>query len=192
MTVQDGDSVSKLALVSAMESARFPHQVAHFVRELQRIKQKGTIEIESNLPLTDTFKEEFSGKKRFAVGEVEARCDHGLVVSNLERELRKRQFVVGNRFPMDLYILDPGGQAIILFEIKTDSILPSCYEAIGQLLFYSARLDRKPHLVAVFPQPFSEERGNIFNDLGIQCITYRWRHNQPEFDNSQIANWQIT
>lgn len=192
VSVQDGDSVSRLALVAALDSERFPYQVANFVHELQRIKQEETLETKPSVTLTDTFEEEFSGTKEYVVGKIEAECDHGLVVSSLEKKLRRAGLPVGNRYPMHLYVLDPNGEMVALFEIKTDSSSASCYGAIGQLLFYSARLDKKPQIVAVFPHLFDKEYESILNKIGIQCLTYKGKNNQPEFDNSQIANLQVT
>ena len=189
-TVQDGDSVSKLAMVAALSSRRFPHQIASFVYEVQRIKKEGKIETESRVPFTDTFKEGFSGTKEYVVGRVEAECDHELVVSSLEKLLRLTGLVLGNRYPMDLYVLDSSKRISTIFEVKTDSTSTSCYKAIGQLLFYSAKLDRRPQLIAVFPNTFDKQ--HTFDRIGIQCLTYRWRRNQPEFDDSHIANLEIT
>jgi len=191
VAVQDGDSVSRLALVAILNSEKFPWQIANFVHELQRIKQEDIVGTKPSVTLTDTFEEEFSGTKEYVVGKVEAECDHGLVVSSLEKKLRTEGLIVGNRYPMDLYVLDADGEMVTLFEVKTDSSSASCYEAIGQLLFYSARLDRKPQIVAVFPHPFDREYGDVFDKIGIQRLTYTWKDNQPEFDNSQIANLRI-
>lgn len=58
VVVQDGDSVSRLALVAALDSERFPYQIANFVHELQRIKQEVIVETKPSVTLTDTFKEE--------------------------------------------------------------------------------------------------------------------------------------
>jgi len=121
------------------------------------------------------------------VGKIEAECDHGLVVTELEQQLRLMEFVAGNRHPMDLYVLDSKGQITFLFEVKTDSTSTSCYEAAGQLLFYSAKLAKKPRLVAVFPDSLNKEFIDTFEEIGLQTLTYRWIKNKPYFNKDKIA-----
>jgi hypothetical protein len=71
--------------------------------------------------------------------------------------------------------------------MKTDSTSTSCYEAVGQLLFYSAKLAKRPRLVAVFPEPLDEKCITVFKKIGLQCLTYTWVRNEPHFDKHQIA-----
>jgi hypothetical protein len=178
--------VSRLVLIAELGSVRFPYQIAHFVHEVQRIK--GEVgKPKPNSQLSKTFKKEFSGKRKYSVGKIEAECDHGLVVDKLEQQLRLMGFVAGNSHPMDLYVLDPKGQITVLFEVKTDSTSTSCYEAVGQLLFYSAKLAKKPQLVAVFPESLDREFIDIFEEIGLQALTYRWIKNRLYFDKDEIA-----
>jgi hypothetical protein len=184
--VRDGNSVSTLALIAELGTERFPHQVAHFVHEVQRIK--GEVgKPKPDLQLSKTFKEEFSGKRKYSLGEVEAECDHGLVVGELAQQLQQMGFAVGNRYPMDLYIVSPKGSITALFEVKTDSTPTSCYESVGQLFFYSVELPKKPQLVAVFPDSLGMESMDIFDQIGVKSLTYRWTENKPFFDKGKIA-----
>lgn len=185
-TVQDGDVLSNLALIGTLNNSDLPYQVAHFVKEVQRIKGE-TGETKPDIQLPHIFKEEFSGKRKYSIGEVEAECNHGRVVSNLEGRLRSMGLLAGNKHPMDLYILDPSDRIAVLFEIKTDSTSTSCYEAIGQLLFYATKLTREPLLVAVFPDSLDRQYIDAFNEIGLQSLTYRWVANEPFFDEHQIA-----
>lgn len=184
--VHDGDVLSNLALIGELNSPRFAYQIAHFVYEVQRMKGEAS-ETKPDSQLPPTFTEEFSGKREYSIGKVEAECDHGIVVSNLERQLRSMGLVAGNRRPMDLYVLDPNGRIRVLFEIKTDSASTSCYEAVGQLFFYTAKLAAKPLLVAVFPDSLDRQCIDVFKEIGLQSLTYRWVKDEPSFDERQIA-----
>jgi hypothetical protein len=103
--VQDGEVASRLVLVAKFDSDEFPYQIAHYVHEVQRIKNEvGSTEPEIQLP--PIFKEEFSGKKKYGTREFEAECNHGLVVSELEKQLRSIGLIARNRIPNGL--LCPG------------------------------------------------------------------------------------
>lgn len=65
---QDGDAVTKLALIAALDSERFPHQLANFVYEIKRMKRNARmpiIETQSKFVVSPVFKEEFSGTKKY-------------------------------------------------------------------------------------------------------------------------------
>lgn len=184
--VKDGDMTLEMALVGELGTERFPYQVACFVKEVQRIKEQAyTAKPEIEFP--PSLSKEFLGKRRYSVGEVEAECDHGLVVRSLEKELGSDEIVTGSRHPFDLYVLDPDGQVSILFEVKTDTTPASCYEAIGQLLVYSAPFAKIPRLVAVFPDSLDRHYAEIFEKIGLRNLTYKWVKNEPIFEKRRVA-----
>jgi hypothetical protein len=184
--VSDGEIISALALVASFESPRFVAQVANFVREVERVKTRSITKIKSSTVQLTIFKEEFSGTKKFSATskEIEAKCDHGLVVNTLAKHLEKIGITIGNSPNIDLFVLDKNNNFKIMFEIKTTVTKTQCYEAIGQLYFNSAKLGKKPHLVAVFPENLNEEYKNVFKNLNIHCLTYKWINNEPKFDRS--------
>jgi hypothetical protein len=184
--VRDGEMVSKLALVASFESPRFAQQVANFVHEVERIKAISVSSKGSAGALETVFKEEFYGTKKVSSTskEIEAKCDHGLLVNTLAKDLEAFGITVGNSPGIDLYAVDENNNPKILFEIKTDTTKTQCYEAIGQLFFYSVKLGKKPQLVAVFPNYIDKESKNIIEKLNIQCLTYEWVDNKPQFDKS--------
>lgn len=116
------------------------------------------------------------------MGQVKAECDHGLVVSGLVRLLESEGHEVANRRPFDLFIYDEEG-INSLFEIKTDSTTTACYTAIGQLLVYSAGMQKKPSLFAVFPERLDERIRPAFAEIGIQLVLYNWDRDKLVFDN---------
>jgi len=183
-TVRDGDSTVQMALIAAFDSERFPQQVANFVNEVERIKNIKSIKIKPTLDVEAIFKEEFSGIKKISqIHEIEAKCDHGLVVNSLAKKLKYEGFTVGNRAQMDLYIVGKNMKIEALFEIKTDTTIQNCYNAIGQLLFHSCKFRAKPVMIAVFPSTLGKNHKAVFEKLGINILTYRWVNNQPCFSN---------
>jgi len=181
--VEDGEVISKLALIASFESPRFNEQIANFVREVERIK---TMTVSAKGPASgwdSIFKEEFYGKKKVSTvnKQIEAQCDHGLVVNTLAKNLESAGLTVGNSPNVDLFTIDETCNPNILFEIKTDATRTQCYEAIGQLFFHSAKLQKKPQLVAVFPSYIDEESKGTIEKLNIHCLTYMWIDNKPHF-----------
>ena len=184
--VKDGEIVSRLALVAAFDSSRFARQVANFVHEVERIK---AISVSSKGPaavLETIFREEFYGKKKISSTskEIEAKCDHGLIVNTLAKDLENIGMTIGNSQNIDLYTVDENNVPKILFEIKTDTTRTQIYEAIGQLFFNSAKLGKNCHLVAIFPKYIDKESKDIIEKLNIHCLTYEWIYNRPHFDKS--------
>lgn len=187
--VVDGDLISDLALIASLDSPRFAQQVAFFVHEVERIKAKLTGSVKVTTPIQKAqFKEEFHGVKKLGATskEIEARCDHGLVVNTLAKCLETLGITVGNTQNIDLYALDKQGDLKAMFEIKTSATGTDCYGAIGQLFFHSTRQNKKPRLFAVFPNDIDKESEEIMSELGIQCVTYRWMNSHPDFGDFEF------
>jgi len=181
-TVYEGE-FSRLVKVAAMDSNRLPNQVANFVHEVERVKGLATSREEQSPPIEMNLEGEFVEKKKFTRSQIiEASYDHRVVVNNLEKYLRLKGFTVGKKSPMDLFILGKNSEVGVLFEIKTDSTRTSYYEAIGQLFFYSSKLNTQTNVVAVFPETISKECKNVLKKLKIGCLTYQWVDDQPRFD----------
>jgi hypothetical protein len=191
VTVQDGEELSNLALIGSLNSERFPSQVANFVKEVVRIKREHETRTTPNIPLPAIFREGFSGKRKYEVGLVENECDHNIVVNHLAKKLQSLGVSVGSKQPYDLYVLGHTNDAIILFEIKTDSSTTDCYQAAGQLFFHSNIIGNRMQLVAVFPDSLDAEYLGVFRQIGIYCITYRWHNGVPLFDDAGIAGLEL-
>lgn len=182
--VKDGEVQNVVALVSALSSPRFARQVSEFVYEVDRIKSL----VSSGLPqvgiLGDSreFRKEFTGKKRYSIEkQIEARCDHGLVVNRLARALRSLGLKERNDRNRDLYILDSAGTVKALFEVKTDTSTSSLCSAIGQLMLYSIDLEECPRLILMIPKGVSTALEGKLNRLGVEVLTYGWSDDEVVF-----------
>ena len=135
--VSQGELTENFALVGALESKRFQKQVADFVKEVNRIKSLPT-KYRKLSAIKSGFTPEFQGIKEYSMSKnIAAKCDHGPIVGALREKLESQGIIVGNRGLMDLYVLDKTQKIHTLFEVKTDSTPTRCYEAIGQLFYYS-------------------------------------------------------
>jgi len=182
--VEDGELESAVALVGALSSPRFLRQIRQFVFEVGRIKSlvsSGSSPIEVS-PLDHEFREEFTGKKRYRVGkQIEARCDHGLVVNRLASALENLGFRVGNDRNRDLYVVDSAGRMTAIFEVKTDTSTTSLHSAVGQLMLYSVGLPGHPRLILAIPEKVSKTLEGKLNELVIELLIYRWSGDEVVF-----------
>lgn len=186
-SVQDGNVCSIVALVGDLDSKRFPIQVANFVHTLQQIKDDYSSGARySTPPSVETFKEEFTGKKAYTIGQVKAECDHGLVVKELAEILKSKGFRIANRRPIDLYNIGTNGDINSIFEVKTDSETTDFHTAIGQLMDYSSGMRKRPKLFAVFPETLDARFKEVLEEIGIQLILYKWENDTPLFSHFDI------
>lgn len=186
VSVRESNSIVRLALVASLGSKEFPQQMSVFVHEVARIKNIAPLHQQSNAHIRnrtfDAFREEFTGIKRYSSdSEIEAKCNHGIIVKGLKDRLISKGSKVGNRYGMDLYILDERGKVKTLYEVKTDTERQSCYAAIGQLFFNSIRLGSSPQLVAVFPDVLNKSFREVLGELGIKVLIYRLINGHPCF-----------
>lgn len=173
------DYPERFALVGMLSNPRFPIQVATFVKEVKRIKalkQPARAAFFRN-----QFTKEHYGSQvvHISGGETERKTDHGLIVNTLADLLDSKGISNGNNDYVDLFTTK-GRTITTIFEVKSDSTLQCCYEAIGQLLFHSSSLPMKPTLVAVFPD---KKYQKAFERIGIHLATYTWVKDLPRFHN---------
>jgi hypothetical protein len=182
--VIDGNVISELALIASLHSPRFAKQVAAFAYEIERIKAMSAERATATAPVPHVqFKEEFHGVKKPSTTykEIEAKCDHGLVVNKLANCLEELGITVGNTQNIDLFTLDQQGNLRAMIEVKTSTSKTDYYGAIGQLFFHSTKQNKRPRLFAVFPESVDEESKKTLRKLGVECITYRWIDDHPDF-----------
>ncbi len=184
VTVTDGSTQRRLALIGSLTSPRFCRQVSQFTHEVARIKNIASSGSPKVTPsrLSHAFSKEFSGKKKYKVGtEVEAECDHGLIVNDLSIVLRRLRLKFGNDHNRDLYVVNASGRLTSLFEIKTDVTSTSLYTGIGQLLLNSVSMAKHPRLILVIPNRLGRILEGKFKSLGIELLVFRWSGDKAVF-----------
>jgi len=185
---------SEVIVLGRIDGERFAVQIANFIREVQRFKATvagggesvvGTEQPPLSSPAEPQFNQEFSGQRRGyrARSEIEARCDHGLIVNALASALQAMGLEVANDQNRDLYVPACNGHMKTLFEAKTDVTTSTIYQAIGQLLYHSVTQISPPKLVMVLPATSDVATKRVLDRLQIRVLVFDWQNQQPVFRN---------
>jgi hypothetical protein len=182
------DHISSSAIIiGRIDSDHLPAQIAHFIHEVERFKE--AVITDYSLPTPDpspktlTFTPEFSGqRKRYTlVSEIEARCDHGVVIEALAEFIKVRGIRFANDQQRDLFLLSSEGAVTHLFELKTDASTSSLYTAIGQLMLHGAAQSTIPKRILILPDVPNERTLSAIRRLNIKIVTYEWINSRPVF-----------
>lgn len=181
---------SEVIVIGRVDSEKFARHIANFVREVERFKTRAVSgdEPETTSEASSAFGEEqfnpeFFGKRLAyqASAEIEAHCDHGIIINVLAEIMKEKGFNVANDRNRDLYAYTLANQMQILFEAKTDLTTSSIYQAVGQLLFHSVSQSPLPVCVLVVPALPSAEVRKILNKLQIRTLVFDWANQKPTF-----------
>lgn len=182
---------TEVIVLGRIDSPRLPLQISNFIQEVRRFKALvGTQGVTSIAPppaLTAAtepgFNPEFSGKRKGykVCTEIEARCDHGIVISTLAALLEEGGFSPKNDKNRDLFINFRPGIMRVLFEAKTSVTTSTTYQAIGQLLYHSAGQSPAPRLVMVLPGTPDDKTARILKSLSIEVLAYELTESKPDF-----------
>ena len=182
---------TEVIVLGRIDSPRLPLQISNFIQEVKRFKalvgtQGGTRIAPPPAPAATTepgFNPEFSGKRKGykARTEIEARCDHGIVINTLADLLEKAGLDPKNDQNRDLFINTRPGVMQVLFEAKTYLATSTIYQAIGQLLYHSAGQSPPPRLVMVLPRTPDQPTARVLKSLNIEVLAYELTEGKPNF-----------
>lgn len=172
----------RVVVIGRVNDSGLPTLMGQFVHEVERIKGVLSASSEGTGPALRTLAEftpEFVGKKYYKPeGDIEARCDHGLVVQALANALESVGVKVGNDQNRDLFAVE-NGRVSVLFEVKTGLTTSNIYGGVGQLMLHSAVQDPPPSRVLVLPGEPSKATRTALAVLQIDVLVYAWKGNTP-------------
>lgn len=197
--IDDGDQISPVIVIGALDEPRFLDRLAEFVRcssefrELAAAKKlrprrlAPSIEAGPANDLKELLSEEFEGTKQYTRNRnVVAHCDHGVVVNHLLRILRKDGHAAQRDSLRDAFILKRN-RVTHLFEVKTATNTTSIYAAVGQLLWHGGG-NRADRLISVLPRGLDYKVEQRLNALSIRVVVYDWdADNKPTFNGLKEA-----
>ncbi|MCG3149860.1 MAG: hypothetical protein PCFJNLEI_03325 [Verrucomicrobiae bacterium] len=178
---------NEMIVIGSIAGKRLPQQFSEFIREVRKFKRD--IEAGEETPPSDFepgFSPEFEGKrKKYRIsGDIESSCDHGKIVNQLEKCLRKLGYNrIGKDQPRDIFLLSENNALELLFEIKPDVSTTAVYQGIGQLLYHSAVDGKAPRKIFVVPEKPKPKTQAVLDKLRIDVLTFGWNGETPVFHN---------
>jgi hypothetical protein len=185
---------STAVVIGRIDSERLPLYVSHFLSEVYRYKgmvstDEGAVsrfdhvgepsEVEPELSYTPEF---VGHRKAYVVAhEIEAKCDHGVVVKALAEILAGRQTAFGNNQQCDLLIMSNSKRVTHLLEVKTDRSSTNLYTGIGQLMLNGIRFFQPPLLILVVPGEINPKLKMAINRLNVRLVSFEWHERRPVF-----------
>ena len=175
--LDDGDYYRRVALVANLGDKGFVRQLASFVHEVDRIKSvvDGDDKTRPKARRDEGFSDEFIGKRKYRLQtDIEAECNHGIIVRELRNCLRVLGYDPMNDRHRDVYLKRRKRNKPIHFEVKTSADLQSIYSSIGQLQYHLESGGRDTLLVAVLPKEVDRKRVRRLREIGITTFKYSW------------------
>jgi hypothetical protein len=182
--MEDGDSISQVAVIGDLKSERFALQAAQFVKKIEMLKSAAAASTQTEINFSEiTFREDLIGSTTpSAEDEIVSACDRELVISELAILLQKQKVKIGNDTESELFTVNTSENRIShIFEILTDTKENSLFAAVGKLLLQTSDAALRPHPVLVMPEDkishYAEElqRNNIF------VVGFYWQEEEAVF-----------
>jgi len=176
--MEDGDSITQIAVIGALNSSRFAIQIALFVKKIEKLKLKST---EASSPQTEinfaeiTFREDLVGAVPSSPeSKIFTACDCDLVVTSLANLLMRWKFRVGNDTKHQLFLIDPSkGKISHVFEVLVDFKEKSVMAAAGKLLLKCAASEASSLPIIVLPEDGINTYKQELQKIDISVIGYR-------------------
>ena len=174
--MEDGDFITQIAVIGALNSSRFALQVALFVKKIEKLKSTATISPQTEMNFSEiTFREDLVGAAPSeAVSEIFTACDGDLVVTSLANLLVRWKFRVGNDIKHRLFLIDPSkGKISHVFEVLADFKEKSVMAAAAKLLLQSATNEGSSLPIMVLPEEGINIYAQELQKINIPVIGYR-------------------
>lgn len=186
--MEDGDTISQVAVIGDLASGRFALQAAQFVKKIEILKSSAAASTQTEINFSEiTFREDLIGSSTpSAEDEIAAACDRELVIRRLAAELQIRKIKIGNDTENELFAVDASENRIShIFEILTDSKENSLFAAAGKLLLQTSDAAIRPHPVLVMPEDKISHYADELQRNNVAVIGFRWQEDKVVFSGMQ-------
>ncbi len=173
--MEDGDCITQVAVIGVLHSPRLALQTAHFVKKIAILKSNvvHSSQMELNFPEV-TFREDLVGNlPATEEPDIDAQCDHNLVISNLSALLKRWKFKTGNDSNHDLFLVEPSGNRIShVFEVLTDAHEKNMLAAAAKLLLQTKSDPGNPVPIIILPEGKMITYAQLLQKIGITVIGF--------------------
>ena len=182
--MEDGDSLSQVAVIGALNSPRFALQAAQFVKKIEMLKSTAAPSTQTEMNFSEiSFREDLVGSApSSAEDEVISACDHDLVIGELAALLQRQKIKIGNDTESELFTVDPSENRIShIFEVLTDIKEKNVLAAAAKLLLQTSAAALNPLPVLVLPEDKINSYAQELQRINISVIGFRWQEEKVVF-----------
>jgi hypothetical protein len=182
--MEDGDTISQVAVIGNLKSERFASQTALFVKKIEMMKLSAAESAQTEMDFAEIhFREDLIGNESsLPEDEIADACDHDLVVSKLAVHLQRQKIKIGNDTESELFAVDASGNRIShIFEIVADAKEKNVMAAAGRLLMQTSAAAVNPLPVAVLPLDIKETYAEALHRINISVIGFHWQEDKIIF-----------
>ncbi len=180
--MEDGDSISPVAIIGELKSEHFALQAAQFVKKIEKLKSAASsVQMEINFSEI-TFREELvGGTSCLPEDEIAFACEHDVVVAELASALGRMNIRSGNDAQSDLFVYDAAENRIShFFEVVTSAAEKNVMAAVGRLMLMRAD---GAHLqpVLVLPEEKTKMYAEPLHRVHIAVVGFHWQQDKAVF-----------
>jgi hypothetical protein len=182
--MEDGDSISQVAVIGNLASCRFALQAAQFVKKIEMMKLSAAASTQTEMDFSEiTFREDLIGSTTpLPEDEIVSACDNDLVVSELAVQLKREKIKIGNDTESELFAVDTSANRIShIFEVVTDAKEKNIFAATGKLLLQTSDAALRPHPVLVMPEDKISHYAEEFQRINISAVGFHWQEEKVIF-----------
>ncbi|HRV45663.1 MAG TPA: hypothetical protein P5208_10205 [Smithellaceae bacterium] len=174
--MEDGDSLSQVAVIGWMGSSRFALQVGQFVGKIEKLKSAASFSSQTSLNFSEvSFHEEWVGNPPSTSPDAEVHaCDHDLIVSHLASVLSRWKLKVGNDADMELFLVHPASARVShLFAVCADGREKNILATAAKLLLQKSERDNHPMAILVLPEAEAAKYQQPLRRMSLDVLGYR-------------------
>ena len=191
--MEDGDSISQVAVIGALNSPRFALQTAQFVKKIEILKSSAAPSTQMEMNFSEiTFREDLVGSApSSAEDEISPACDHDLVVCSLAALLQRQKIKIGNDTESELFAVDANENRIShVFEVLIDVKEKNVLAAAAKLLLQTSAAALNPLPVLVLPEDKINSYAQELQRINISVIGFRWQEEEIVFSGLEKIKFE--
>jgi len=174
--MEDGATLSQVAVIGALQSKRFAMQAAQFVGKIEKLKSTASLSPQTSLNFSEvSFHEELVGDPPSSpLDEVTCACDHNLIINHLAALLHRWKFKIGNDTNSELFLMQPASDRIShVLAVSADSSEKSVLAAAAKLLLRKSAEEDHPSAFLMMPEDKMNMYVQQMQRIHIEVLGYR-------------------
>ena len=174
--MEDGGSLSQVAVVGLLGSERFALQAAGFVEKIEKLKLAVSRSPQTSLDFPEvSFAGERVGNSPLSAPDEEIYAvDHELIVGHLAALLARRKFKIGNDENTELFMMRPASDSVsFLFAVCIDRREKNVLAAAAKLLLQKSARGGQPRAILVLPEKEASRYSEPLRRISIEVFVYR-------------------